>query len=190
MFLSSSALDSDSIQKRGPWRILPRNKISKCHICSTIFDSERKLRHHIDETHRMTGDMTVTPREAEAIAHSVLSTNFYPDEKIFAISIIKQNELRLLAFKSTDSFKEAFGDVIAEDNGYARTLATAVATMSVLNEVQDFFGQPRAIVTIHKRCKLILLPMSSYDIVVALVVDRSANEDKNNNNNIANKYIC
>jgi hypothetical protein len=158
----------------------------KCHICSIIFDSEKKLRHHIDEKHRMTGDMTVTPREAEAIAHSVLSTNFYPDEKIFAISIIQQNEWRPLASKSIDSFKEAFGDVIADGNGYERTLDSAVATMSVLNEVQDCFGQPQAIITIHKRCKLILLPVPSYDIVVALVVDGSANEDKNNNN-IANK---
>jgi hypothetical protein len=164
---------------------LLRNKISQCHICGVIFDSERKLRHHVDDNHRVTGDMTVTPREAEVIARDVLSTNFYANKKIFAISIIKQNEGRTLAAKSTEYFKKAFGDVIAEGNGYGRTLATAIATMSVVTELGDILGQPRAIITIHKRCKLMLIPMPSYDIVVGLVVDRSS--DVNSYDNIANK---
>ena len=68
-------------------------KISKCHICSVIFDSERKLRHHIDENHRMTEDMTVTTLEAETIVQDILSTKYddYDDEKILAISIINKN---------------------------------------------------------------------------------------------------
>ncbi len=160
---------------------MPRNRISN-------FDSERKLRDHIDENDRITGDMTVTPREAEIIAHSVLSTNFYPGEKIFAISIIKQNEGRTLAAKSTKYFKEAFGDLSSEGKGYVRTLATAIATVNVVNGVGDVFGQPHAIITIHKCCKLMLLPMPLYDIVVGLVVDRSADAaDVDDDNNIADK---
>jgi hypothetical protein len=129
--------------------------------------------------------MTVTPREAEVIARDVLSTNFYANKKIFAISIIKQNEGRTLAAKSSEYFKKAFGDVIAEGNGYARILATSIATMSVISEVGAILGQPKAIITIHKRSKLMLLPMPSYDIVVGLVADRSSDVD--NDDNIANK---
>ena len=47
----------------------------------------------------------------------------------------------------------------------------------MVNEVRDIFGEPQAIVTIHERCKLMLLPMPSYDIVVGLVVERSADAD-------------
>jgi hypothetical protein len=130
--------------------------------------------------------MTVTPKEAEVIVSDVLSTNFNANKKIFAISIIKQNEGRTLAAKSTEYFKKAFGDVIAEGDAYARTLAIAIATMTVVSEFGDILGQPRAIVTIHKRCKLMLLPMPSYDILVGLVADRSCDID-NDDDNIANK---
>lgn len=44
----------------------------------------------------------------------------------------------------------------------------------MVNEVRDIFGEPQAIVTIHERCKLMLIPMPSYDIVVGLVVALSA----------------
>jgi hypothetical protein len=173
-----------SIQKRGKCRQLSRNKTSKCRACSAIFDSEKKLRHHIDEKHRITGDMTVTPREAEAIAHDVLSANFYASKQIFAISIIKKNDGNPLASKSSDSFKEAFGDLIEEGNVYARTMPFAIATLSLVNGVGDMFGQVQAIVTSHERCKLMLLPMPSYDIVVGLIVERSADLDSDK---IANK---
>jgi hypothetical protein len=158
---------------------LPRNKISICHICSVIFDSERKLRHHIDANHRMTGDMAVTTLEAEKIVQDILSTKYddYDNEKILAISIINKNRGKTLAAKSRQSFKKAFGEVISEDDRYGRTLAIAIATLSVVNEVRDIFGEPQAIVTIHERCKLMLLPMPSYDIVVGLVVERSADVD-------------
>ncbi|MDP8887404.1 MAG: hypothetical protein M3M91_06380, partial [Thermoproteota archaeon] len=90
---------------------MPRNKISICHICSVIFDSERKLRHHIDANHRMTGDMTVTTLEAEKIVQEILSTKYddYDNEKILAISIINKNRGKTLAAKSRQSFKKAFG---------------------------------------------------------------------------------
>ncbi len=158
---------------------MPRNKISICHICSVIFDSERKLRHHIDANHRMTGDMTVTTLEAEKIVQDILSTKYDDDdyEKILAISIINKNRGKTLAAKSRQSFKKAFGEVISEGDRYGRTLAIAIATLSVVNEVRDIFGEPQAIVTIHEHCKLMLLPMPSYDIVVGLVVERSADVD-------------
>ena len=56
---------------------------------------------------------------------------------------------------------------------YGATLA--IATLNVVNEVKDIFGEAQAIITIHKDCKLIRLPMPSYDILVGLVVERSVN---------------
>ncbi len=127
----------------------------------------------------MTVDMTVTTREAETIVQDILSTTYddYDNEKILAISIINKNRGKTLAAKSRQSFKKAFGEVISEGDGYGRTLAIAITTLSVVNEVRDIFGEPQAIVTIHERCKLMLIPMPSYDIVVGLVVERSADVD-------------
>jgi hypothetical protein len=45
----------------------------------------------------------------------------------------------------------------------------------VVNEARDIFGEPQAIITIHDDCKLTLLPMPTYDILVGLVVERSVN---------------
>ena len=127
----------------------------------------------------MTGDMTVTALEAETIVQDILSTKYddYDNEKILAISVINKNRGKTLASKSRQSFKKAFGEVISEGDRYGRILAIAIATLSVVNEVRDIFGEPQAIVTIHERCKLMLLPMPSYDIVVGLVVERSADVD-------------
>jgi hypothetical protein len=51
----------------------------------------------------------------------------------------------------------------------------AIATLNVVNEARDIFGEPQAIITIHDDCKLTLLPIPSHDILVGLVVQRSVN---------------
>lgn len=66
--------------------------------------------------------------------------------------------------------------------GYGATLA--IATLSVVNEVKDIFGEPQAIITIHNDCKLTLVSMPSFDILVGLVVERSVNVE---DDKIANK---
>ncbi|MFL6497658.1 MAG: hypothetical protein ACJ70U_03015 [Nitrososphaera sp.] len=47
----------------------------------------------------------------------------------------------------------------------------------MINEVKDVFEEPEAIITIHKDCKLMLLPMLSYDVLIGLVLERSADAD-------------
>ena len=54
----------------------------------------------------------------------------------------------------------------------------------MVNEARDIFGEAQAIITIHKDCKLTLLPIPSYDILVGLVVERSVNVE---DDKIANK---
>ena len=47
-----------------------------------------------------------------------------------------------------------------------------------------FLEKPRAIITVHKNCKLMLLSISSYQILVGLVSERSPDAE---DHDIANK---
>jgi hypothetical protein len=42
-----------------------------------------------------------------------------------------------------------------------------------LNEVKDAFGEAQAIITIYEGCKVMLLPMSSYEVIVGLTLELS-----------------
>jgi hypothetical protein len=121
--------------------------------------------------------MAATSSEAEKIVDGILTS----DDKILAVSIIDKKRGNILAAKSRQSFKDAFR-VTSDGDKYGGTLA--IATLSVVNEVKDIFGEPQAIITIHKDCKLMLLSMPSHDILVGLVVQRSVDAY---DDNIANK---
>jgi hypothetical protein len=112
--------------------------------------------------------VAVTSSDAVKIVDGILSSN----DKILAVSIIDKKREDVLSAKSRQSFKEAFG-VASDGAGYGATLA--IATLNVVNEVRDIFGEPQAIITIHDDCKLTLLPIPSFDILVGLVVERSVN---------------
>jgi hypothetical protein len=114
---------------------------------------------------------------AQRISDNILST----DDGILAISImdIKGN---ILAAKSRQSFKETFG-VTIDGEKYGGILA--IANLSLVNEVKDIFGEAQAIITIHDNCKLMLLPMLSYGLLVGLVLQHSVNaEDAHIDNRI------
>ena len=121
--------------------------------------------------------MAATSSEAEKIVDGILSSN----DKILAVSIIDKKREDVLSAKSRQSFKEAFG-VTSDGAGYGATLA--IATLNVVNEARDIFGESQAIITIYDDCKLTLLSMPSFVILVGLVIERSvdAYDDK-----IANK---
>jgi hypothetical protein len=113
--------------------------------------------------------VSVNQTDAKAILDKVLSI----DTKVWAISVIEGNG-KILAAKSTPSFKETFG--VGEK--YGGTLAAA--TLSVVNEVKGIFGEAQIIITIHNNCKLMLLNISSYEILIGLALERSFNcEDDN-----------
>jgi hypothetical protein len=142
-------------------------------MCSKFFASKKQLKDHIDMIHRVTNYVAATSSDAEKIVDGILSSI----DKILAVSIIDKKRGNILAAKSRQSFKDAFG-VTSDGDRYGGTLA--IATLSVVNEVKDIFGEPQAIITIHKDCKLMLVSMPSYDILVGLVVERSvdAYDDK------------
>lgn len=145
------------------------NKISKCQMCEKFFSSKRELKDHIDENHRIPDHMEVTPNEVERIVDDISSSN----DEILSTSVMDRKG-NIIAAKSKESFKEAFGVNLKMENNYGGTLA--VATLSVVNEVRDIFGEPRAIITIHKDCKLMLLPVPSCQLLVGIVLEHSVNE--------------
>jgi hypothetical protein len=118
----------------------------------------------------------ITSSTAEKISDDILSTN----EDILALSIMDMRG-NILAAKSKDSFKKAFG-VTRDGDKYGGTLA--VAALAVANEVKDVVGEAQAIITIHENCKLMLLLIPSYEILLGFVLQRSANAE---DHNMANK---
>jgi hypothetical protein len=111
--------------------------------------------------------MVITSSASERIADDVLSSN----DEILAISIIDMKG-NIIAAKSKESFKKAFRLTADEDN-YGATLAVGI--FSLVNEVKELFGEAEAISTIHKNCKLVMLPIPSYQILVGLVLQRDYN---------------
>jgi len=118
----------------------------------------------------------ITSSTAEKISDDILSTN----EEILALSIMNMRG-NILAAKSKESFKKAFG-VTRDGDKYGGTLA--VAALAVANEVKDVVGEAQAIITIHENCKLMLLPIPSSEILLGFVLQRSANAE---DHNMANK---
>jgi hypothetical protein len=65
-----------------------------------------------------------------------------------------------------------------------RSYLKVVAALAVANEVKDIVGEAQALITIYKDCKMMLLPIPSYEILVGFVLPRSVNAE---GYNIANK---
>jgi hypothetical protein len=120
--------------------------------------------------------MVVSSSTAKRIVDDILLTG----DEILAISIIDKKG-NILAAKSKESFKEAFG--ITEDGDrYGATLAIGI--LSLVNEVKEIVGEAQAIITIHKNCKMMLLPRPSHKILVGFVLQPSVNAE---DYDIANK---
>ncbi len=120
--------------------------------------------------------MSVNSTVAQRIAYDILSMN----DEILAISIMDMRG-NVLTATSKDSFKEAFG-VTRNGDKYGGTLA--VAALAVANELKDIVGEAQAIISIYENCKMMLLPIPSYEILVGFVLQRSVNAE---HYNIANK---
>jgi hypothetical protein len=119
--------------------------------------------------------MTVSSSAAERVVDDILSSN----HEILSAGVIDRSG-NIIANKSKESFRKRFEEVRSlENNRYSGTLA--VAALSIATEVKDAFGEPQAIITIYRGCKLMLLPMPSYDILIGLALELSANVENNNN---------
>ena len=120
----------------------------------------------------------ITSTTAERIADEVLS-NY--DGQILSISIIdeKGGGENFLTTKSTESFSKEFG-VLQEGQKYGGSLA--IAALSIANEVREVAGETIALTTTYEKCKMMLIPIPSYEILVGLVLKRgvvaTADEDE------------
>jgi predicted regulator of Ras-like GTPase activity (Roadblock/LC7/MglB family) len=113
----------------------------------------------------------VTSSMAERIVDDILSSI----SGILSAGVIDKSG-NIIANKSSESFEKQFKGVSnLEQNRYSGTLA--VAALSIANEVKDAFGEPKALITIYRDCKLVLLPVPSYDILIGLALESSANVD-------------
>jgi len=111
--------------------------------------------------------MVSVPSKAEKIVDSILSSN----ENILLVSI-RGWRGNILAVKSRDSFRERFVGV-SRLIGTTYSGSLTVATLSLVNEVKDVFGEAQAIITIYEDCKMMLLPVPSFEIIVGLALELS-----------------
>ena len=124
--------------------------------------------------------MVPLPNKAEKIVDGI-------NDKILLVSIRGWSG-NILTVKSRDSFTERFF-------GASRLIGTkyggslTIATLGLINEVRDVFGEAQGIITIYENCKVMLLPMRSYQILIGLTVERSPSdvEEKEESYSIANK---
>lgn len=114
----------------------------------------------------------ITSAAAERITEKILSSY---EGKVLAVSIIDDGgggegkAGNILASKSSESFKKAFGPY-EEGWKYGGTLA--IAALSIANEVREIAGETKAITTTYEKCKMMLIPLSSYEILVGFVLQR------------------
>ncbi|HJU34256.1 MAG TPA: hypothetical protein VJ695_03950 [Nitrososphaera sp.] len=120
--------------------------------------------------------MAVSSSEAEKLLDDILSAN----DGIIAISIMDMMG-NILAAKSKESVKEVL-EQTQEQNKYGGTLVVAALTM--VSGVKEIVGRVKAIITIHENCKIMLLPVPSYQLLVGLVLKSSINAE---DHMIANK---
>ena len=113
---------------------------------------------------------TVNSADAAKIANEILSSN----DRILLISIRDQTG-KILAVKFRESFGKTFRLTDLVDNNLGGTLAVTV--LGVVNEVGEVFGQAEAVITVHRGCKLILLPILSHQLLVGLAVERGVETD-------------
>ena len=111
--------------------------------------------------------VSVNQTDAKTILDKVLSI----DTRVWAVSVIESNG-KILAAKSTPSFKEMFG-VIQDGEKYGGSLAAAM--LGLVNELKGFFGEAQTIITVYNNCKLMLLNISSHNILIGLALERSFN---------------
>ena len=90
---------------------------------------------------------------AQRVSDNILSLYDW----ILAVSIMDMRG-NILTANSKQSFKDTFG-VTRDGEEYGGTLTFTI--LSLVNQVRDVFGDGQAIITIHKNCKLIQLPMQS-----------------------------
>ncbi len=116
------------------------------------------------------------PNVAKKVVDYILSTN----DEVLAVSLIDMKGNILAA--NSEYLREALG-VSVDEGKYDRTLVASA--LGLIHVTRDIIEEAKAVITIHKDCKLMLLPIPSFQILVGLVLHRSVDAaDYNIANNI------
>ena len=112
----------------------------------------------------------ITSTDAERISQDIL----YKNDEVLSATIIDMQG-KILASHSKEFFKKEFGAIANEDKFYGAFLSISV--LKLTNEIKHIVDESQAIISIHKKCKMMLVPMQSHQIVVALVLQPSVNAE-------------
>ena len=121
-------------------------------------------------------------RMVDDILSSSINDEYHGDGGILAVCIMDRKG-NFLSAKSKESFEERFGGAVKalqdREGGGRGNIGgiLSIATLAVVNEVKDIFGEAQAITTVHTDCKLMLLTIPLYDIMVGLVLERWSSAD-------------
>ncbi|HKR57441.1 MAG TPA: hypothetical protein VJR67_01070 [Candidatus Nitrosopolaris sp.] len=118
----------------------------------------------------------------DLVGHMVLPNNFAKmakdvlsiDDSIDAVSIMDRrgNTLSSVSKGSLYSVKYRITEDVKNMAG-----AWAIVILGMTQRMDQIFGRSEAVVSLHKRSKLMLVPVSSHQLLIGLVVYRSSNEE-------------
>jgi hypothetical protein len=106
---------------------------------------------------------------ANKISNDMLST----DDAILAIFVTDMKGT-ILASQFKQTFKEKF-EVSIKDKKNSGT--RAIVILGMCEKFKHIFGSSEAIINVYKSCKTMLIPIHSRQILIGLVVQRSANAE-------------
>ena len=111
-----------------------------------------------------------TAVDGERVSKQIL----YENDEVLGV-LITDIHGKIFASRTRKSFAQQFGVFQDRDREYSATLAVAMLALS--NELKHIFQETQAIITLHKHCKHILIPVASHGILVGLVTRRSAHAE-------------
>jgi hypothetical protein len=96
------------------------------------------------------------------------------DDTIDAVSIMDMQG-NTLSSTSKESFYTTKYDVTQDIHDIAGDFAIVI--LGMVQRMDKSFGSTEAVISFHKKCKLMLVPIPSHQILIGLVIYRSSNEE-------------
>jgi len=104
------------------------------------------------------------------IIHRISDDILSLDDGILSVSVMDIRSGTILAACSKGVFKSRFS--ITEDER-KNSGTWAIVILGLVIEARNIFGDTKAIISVHKECKLMLIPL--HPLLIGLVVQRSTN---------------
>jgi hypothetical protein len=96
------------------------------------------------------------------------------DDTIDAVSVMDMQG-NTLSSTSKESFYTTKYDVTQDIHDIAGDFAIVI--LGMVQRMDKSFGSTEAVISFHKKCKLMLVPIPSHQILIGLVIYRSSNEE-------------